>query len=74
MPKDFEDIIRKNMENVRAASMAAGMLSSLRIIQTFYQQENKSDSEILSEIKSYIENSLNQDTYYKQPKLEEKKS
>ena len=40
---NFEEIVRKNMENVRAASMAAGMLASLRIIQTFYQQENKSD-------------------------------
>lgn len=71
MPTQFENIIRQNMENVRAASMAAGMLASLRIIQTFYQQD-KSDSEILSEIKTYIENSLAQDKYYKEPKLEEK--
>lgn len=69
---NFEEIVRKNMENVRAASMAAGMLASLRIIQTFYQQENKSDSEKLSEIKRYVEKSLEQDAFYKQPKLEEK--
>jgi hypothetical protein len=69
MSRTIEEIARENMAKVRDSALAAGMLASLRIIKTFYDQEDKTAEEILAEIKNYIENSLAKDTYYKQPKM-----
>lgn len=59
MPKSFEEIAKENMSKVRDSAMVNGILATLRIIKTFLEQKNKTDTEILNDIRNYVDNSLN---------------
>lgn len=62
MAKLFEEIARENIAKVRDSAMINGIFATLRIIKNFLDQKDKTDKEILNDIRNYVENSLNNAT------------
>lgn len=65
MAKSFEEIARENIAKVRDSAMVNGIFATLRIIKNFLDQKDKTDKEILNDIRNYVENSLNNATLNK---------